>query len=145
MEPGGAVHSFGRSIEKHGLNYTNFYVDGDSKSHLSVKNVYDSVRKKVEKLECIGHVQKRICTALRKLKREKRELGGKGKLTEKTIEKIQNYFGIAIGNSVGNLESMKKSIIAKLFHSASSKEKDYHNYCPDGKNSRWILLRTPRN
>ena len=44
---------------------------GDSKSRLSVQNVYESVGRKVEKLECIGHVQKRMGTALRKFKREK--------------------------------------------------------------------------
>eukprot|EP00795_Rhopilema_esculentum_P001535 gene1535-15984_t len=135
MEPEGAVRMFSRSIEKHGLHYTKFYGDGDSKSYLSVKNVYESVGKRVEKLECIGHVQKRMGTALRKLKKEKRELGGKGKLTEKIIDKIQNYYGIAIRSNVGNLESMKKAILATLFHSASSKENNYHSYCPDGKDS----------
>ena len=74
MEPEGAVRMFSRSIEKHGLYYTKFYGDGDSKSYLSVKNVYESVGKKVEKLECIGHVQKRMGTPSRELKKEKGEL-----------------------------------------------------------------------
>ena len=36
MEPEGAVQMFGRSLEKHGLHYTWFYGDGDSKSSSSV-------------------------------------------------------------------------------------------------------------
>ena len=49
----------------------------------------------VEKKECVGYVQKRLGTALRKLKKEKKGLGGKGKLTDNMIDKLQNYYGIA--------------------------------------------------
>ena len=34
------------------------------------------------KKECVGHVQKRIGTALQKLKKENKGIGGKGKLTD---------------------------------------------------------------
>ena len=135
MEPEGAIRIFQRSFEKHGLHYTEYYGDGDSKSYSAVKNIYEGVGKGVEKLECIGHVQKRMGTALRKLKKEKKELGGKGKLTDKIIDKMQNYYGIAIRSNVGNLESMKKAILATLFHCASSKDNNYHNHCPPGKES----------
>ena len=57
------------------FNITSFM---DSKSFNAVKNVceeeYGVV---VEKKECVGHVQKRLGTALRKLKKEKKGLGGK--------------------------------------------------------------------
>ena len=36
----------------------------------------------VEKKECIGHVQNRVGTALRKLKHDNPGLGGKGKPTQ---------------------------------------------------------------
>ena len=34
---------FKRSIEKHNLRYVEYFVDGDSKSYVSVKNVYERV------------------------------------------------------------------------------------------------------
>ena len=48
------------------------------------------------KKECVGHVQKRVGTNLRNLKKEHKRIGGKGKLTNSAIDKLQNYYGIAI-------------------------------------------------
>ena len=90
MEPEGADRIFRRSVEKHNLRYAEFYGDGDSKSFTRVKGVYEDVRIEMEKKECIGHVQKRVGTALRKLKRENPGLGGKGKLTDSQIDNLQN-------------------------------------------------------
>ena len=67
-------------------------------------------------------------TALRKLKKRKKSLWGKGRLTERMIDKMQNYYGIAIRSNIGNIDKMKKAILAVLFHCASSKEKQYHNF-----------------
>ena len=89
----------------------------------SVKNIYKDDGLSVEKYECIGHVQKRMGAALRKLKKEKKELGGKGTLTSKTIDKFQNYYGMALRSNIGNLKSMKKAILATLFHCSSSEKK----------------------
>ena len=87
MEPEGAERIFQRSVELHNLRYTEFYGDGDSKSFSRVKGVYEDAGIEMEKKECIGHVQKRVWTALRKLKRENPGLGGKGKLTDSQIDK----------------------------------------------------------
>ena len=44
-------------------------------------------------------------------------LGGKGLLTDKIINKLQNYVGIAIGQCAGKtVFEMKKAIGAVLFH-----------------------------
>ena len=51
---------FERSVEENNLRYTDFY--GDSKSFSEVKNTYTGIE--VQKQECIGHVQKRVGTAL---------------------------------------------------------------------------------
>ena len=51
------------------------------------------------------------------------------------IDKIQNYYGIVIRSNVVNLKAMKNAILAALFHCASSKDSNYHNYCPSGKDS----------
>jgi len=67
----------------------------------------------------------------RKLRKEKK-LGGKGKLTDKMIDHLQNYYGVAVRSNKGDLEGMKLAILAGLFHCASPEGKEYHTYCPDG-------------
>ena len=124
---------FGRSIEKHVLRYTQFYGDGSSKSFDKVKNMYDGVV--VEKQECVGHIQKKVGNRLRKLIREVKGLGGTNRLTGEMIDKLQNYFGIAIRSNVGNLEGMMSAVAATLFHVASNEKKPWHVHCPVGKKS----------
>ena len=134
MEVKGAKRIFGRSIAKHKLRYTKLYGDGDSKSHDAVVNIYPG--KKVDKLQCVGHVQKRVGARLLKLKKNTKGLGGKGKLTKGIIDRLQNYYGIAIRRNVGNLKGMQKATRATLFHVASSEKNNYHfAYCPPGKDS----------
>ncbi|GFY31634.1 uncharacterized protein TNCV_4199451 [Trichonephila clavipes] len=110
MESVGAYRLFERSRETRKLEYVEFYGDGDSKSHLTVKDIYgiDSVRK----YECMGHIQKRVGSKLRILKTKEKGLGGKGKLSDSFIDKIQNYYGIAIRSNIGNLEEMQRAVIA---------------------------------
>jgi hypothetical protein len=134
MEPEGALRMFERSVEENNLRYTDFYGDGDSKSFSEVKNTYPGIE--VQKRECIGHVQKRVGTALRKLKKDNPGLGGKGKLTNAMIDKLQNYYGIALRSNVGDLGKMAKAIHASLFHCASSDANPYHTFhCPPGGDS----------
>ena len=61
----------------------------------------------IQKGECIRHIQKRIYSRLRRLKKvngktklsDDKPLGGVGSLTDKDINRLQNYFGIAIRNN----------------------------------------------
>ena len=133
MEVTGAKRIFSRSIESYKLRYTEFLGDGDCKSHSSIKNMYDGVE--VTKLECVGHIQKRVGSRLRQLKKAQTNLGGKGKLTYNIIDKLQNYYGIAVRSNIGDLEGMKKAISASLFHVASSAKENWHVHCPDGESS----------
>ena len=48
---------------------------------------------KVVKLECISHVQKRVGNRLRNLQKNVKGLGGRGRLTNNIIDKLQNYYG----------------------------------------------------
>jgi len=107
--------------------------DGDSKVFSSIENIYPDVT--VQKLECVGHIQKRVGNRARKLKKNVKGLGGRGKLTNSLIDRLQNYFGIAFRSNVNNLEGMKKGIHAVLFHVASSKSNNWHDYCPRGEDS----------
>lgn len=73
---------FTRSEELHGVKYGNYIGDGDSKTFLAVIKLDPySDELTVIKSECIGHVQKRMGTRLRSVRKEK-HLGGRGKLTE---------------------------------------------------------------
>ena len=55
-----------------------------------MKDVYNSDNNGVSvvKKECVGHVQKRMGTALRKFRKENKGMGGKGKLTDLMIDKL---------------------------------------------------------
>ena len=77
-------------------------------------------------------LQKRVGCHLRKLKKN---VKGLSELTGNIIDRLQNYFGIAIRTNVNNLEGMKKAVAAVLFHVASTNEKSWHTHCPDGANS----------
>lgn len=133
MEVVGSANIFQRSIEKHNLRYVKYLGDGDSKSFPAVQNTYEGIE--VEKLECIGHVQKRVGSRLRNLKKANKGLGGKGKLTDNMIDKLQNYYGIALRSNVVSVNAMKKAIYASLFHVASSAKENWHSHCPDGISS----------
>ena len=92
------------------------FSDGDSKTFPAIENVYMTCNypRKVLKRECVGHVQKRVGNRLRKLKKRVHGLGGKGKLTEAIIDRLQNYYGIAIRSNKGDIAGMKTAIYASL-------------------------------
>ncbi|GBO26455.1 hypothetical protein AVEN_114447-1, partial [Araneus ventricosus] len=71
MESVGAFRIFERSVMKRELQYTEYYGDGDSKAFLKVKDIYGEDT--VTKLECIGHVQKRVGSRLRKFKKKPKD------------------------------------------------------------------------
>ena len=133
MEKEGVKQIFSRSISDRKLRYTEYYGDGDSKGFASVKDTYHPIP--VIKRECIGHIQKRVGNNLRKLKKDVSGLGGADKLTDSMVDRLQNYYGIAIRSNVGDLQKMKKAIGAVLFHCASSKENEWHDNCPKGSDS----------
>ncbi|GFY25320.1 uncharacterized protein TNCV_2484401 [Trichonephila clavipes] len=64
METVGAYRKFERSENHRKLQYTDYYGDGNPKAYESVKNMY--APNTVNKLECIGHVQKMVGSHLRK-------------------------------------------------------------------------------
>lgn len=66
MESEGAPVLWGRSIDHHNLRYKWMVCDRDSKAFNSVEHVYGET--KVEKLDFVGHVQKRMDKHLLNLK-----------------------------------------------------------------------------
>ena len=101
MESSGAVDIFNRSIIKHNIIYKEYLGDGDTSSFNDVVRSEPYVKHSLTpiKLECVGHVQKRFGTRLRNLvksyKGTKTPVSGKGQLTDKCINSMQNYYGMA--------------------------------------------------
>ncbi|GFU29682.1 uncharacterized protein TNCV_2408941 [Trichonephila clavipes] len=92
----------------------------------------------VEKLECVGHVQKRMGTSLRNiLKMSKgiklsdgKNISGRGRLTHKEVDSIQHYYGLAIRKNLSSVEDMKRAIWAIYFHKLSTEDNPQHALCP---------------
>lgn len=101
---------WGRSEEKHKLRYVDFVGDGDENRETVVR-----------KVECAGHIQKRVGGRLR---RKKKDLKGKkladGKtigvrhncLTDNLIDTFQRYYGKALRQNKGDLPGMEKAVKA---------------------------------
>ncbi|GFV17908.1 uncharacterized protein TNCV_2770771 [Trichonephila clavipes] len=60
MECRGVLSIFQRSETSRKASYTQYLGDGDSKGFLTIKEAKVYGNTEVEKLECVGHVQKRI-------------------------------------------------------------------------------------
>ena len=154
MEVKGIMECFATSIEKYNLRYTEYLGDGDSKGYKEVceSDPYNGIP--ISKLECIGHIQKRVGRKLRNLredgafkelyedsddddddnngKKKKKKNNKKIRLTDKIINKLQNYYGIAVRATTGRtVEEMKKDIGAALYHCVQFDSEDQrHIFCP---------------
>ena len=139
MEPCGIKAIFDRSLSKRGLIYKGYLGDGDSKSFHTVATanppIYPSTQ--IEKLECCGHVQKKMYRKLTDLVvkhkgeeffeggKKYKGIGGVNRLTNYARKRIQGYFGSAIRKNVGDVEAMKKDIWANYHHRSGK-----HEFCP---------------
>ena len=151
MEPQGALEMFHSSLQ-YKIRFKSLIADGDCKTYslLREKQPYGSDHP-VEKMDCVGHVQKRMETALRNLKVQHRgqklsdgkTIGGAGRLTDRLINTLQNYYGDAIRRNKGDLEQMMKAVQASLLHLNSSNEHPRHHLCLEGENSwcKWQVAR----
>ncbi|GFS69408.1 uncharacterized protein TNCV_4012051 [Trichonephila clavipes] len=118
--------------------YTQYLGDGDSKGFLTIKEAKVYGDTEVEKLECVGHVQKRMGTRLRNiLKMSKgiklsdgKNISGRGRLTLKEVDSIQHYYGLAIRKNLSSVEDMKRAIWAIYFHKLSTEDNPQHALCP---------------
>lgn len=140
----GAVEIFSRSENPYKVRFTQYLGDGDSKGFSAVQEMQpygpDCV---LQKLECIGHIQKRMGTRLRKLKAEikklvlsdEKGLGGKNRLSKAVIDQIQNYYGLAIRRTTDSEEKMRNDVRALFYHKQSTDENPHHELCPKGENS----------
>ena len=132
-----------RSIDDYKVWYTSYIGEGDSSSFSSLSKVdpYEGVS--ISKKECVCHVQNRLGSRLRTLKKrmgktplkDGKPIGGTSRLTDKTMNKMQCYFGQTIRDNTDNVYLMKKGLWAILWH-CSEADKDApgtrHQFCPRG-------------
>ncbi|GFX65550.1 uncharacterized protein TNCV_5082861 [Trichonephila clavipes] len=138
----GMVRIFQRSLSHRSVRYTSYIGDLDYKtfSSITASNPYGEDIT-VSKIECVGHVQKRRGTRLRKVKQmssklsDGKSIGGKGRLTDRMIDLITTYYGNAIRQNKTCLSDMRKAVWAVYFHIRSSDEEPLHSFCPVGPNS----------
>lgn len=136
MEVDAILDMFKRSEDKYGVKYKYYIGDGDSKTFKTIldEKPYGEGFQVIKK-ECVGHIQKRMGTRLRNVKKNTKGLGGKGKLTDKVIGELSKYYGNAIRNNNENVEKMKKAIMATLYHKCSTDAYPQHQFCPEGADS----------
>ena len=106
------------SAETRKLRHTHYIGDGDSKAYLDIVKNDPYPGTVVEKLDCVGHIQKRVGNCLRNFRNtmknllaDGKTLKGRGCLTNKIINKLQNYNGHALRQSTGTaVYQLKKPV-----------------------------------
>ncbi|KAG8236553.1 hypothetical protein J437_LFUL016858 [Ladona fulva] len=135
MEVDAVKEMFLRSEEFHGVRYSTYVGDEDTKTFKALLDVEPYGEQfKIQKSECVGHVKKLMGTRLRNVKKTAK-IGSKGKLTDVLIKKLTNYYGLAIRRNCESVENMKKGILATYYHLSSTIENPRHHNCPPGADS----------
>ncbi|GFX99329.1 uncharacterized protein TNCV_1614551 [Trichonephila clavipes] len=143
MEIQGASKIFQRSLSLRNARYITYLGDGDNKAFDAVKKKIYGNEYPIEKLECIGHVMKRMGTRLRRLKAQLKGqilsdgkcLSGKNRLTEHEIDNLQSYYVSAIRRNHSSVQNMRQVIWAIFLHKLSTDEYPQHGFCPIGEDS----------
>ncbi|GFU73356.1 uncharacterized protein TNCV_4731731 [Trichonephila clavipes] len=144
MEVDRMLRIFNRSEKLHNLKYSNYIGNGDTKTFnaLSKHKPYGDDHL-IQKIECVGHVQKRMGTRLRKLKlvyskkklSDGKTIGGKGRLTDSLIDKLAHYYDNAIRCNSTSVKQMRKAIWAVWGLSCSTDDEPMHWFCPTNPNT----------
>jgi len=96
------------------VKYAYYIGDGDSKTSKGITDTKPYENFTVLKKECTEHVQKRMGTCLRNMKKKIKGLDGKGKLTGKLIDELSIYYRLAIRKNCSSVEKMRDSIGLKI-------------------------------
>ena len=120
--------------------------DDDSNSFGTVKEELENKyvdKYRIEKKDCIGHVIKRMDSALLTFKNKCKgtilpngeTVGGGGRLTDKIIDRLETYDGCAVRKNKGNEEKIIKVIWALYYHMILGPSYEsliaQHAFCPD--------------
>ena len=98
------------------------------------------------------HSQKGVGNSLHNLRNtmktplvDGKTLRGRGILTDKTIDKLKNYYGLALQQGTGKtVYQLKKAVGAVLFHCSETSDLDtQHQMCPSTKDG-WCKYQTDK-
>ena len=96
----------------------------------------------LEKVDCVGHVQKRMGSALRSYKNGRRGtklsdgkgVVGTGRRTDAVVDRMQTHYGYAIRKNKGNITEIINAIWAIFYHMLAGPPdetvEEQHKYCP---------------
>ncbi|GFW10819.1 uncharacterized protein TNCV_4919381 [Trichonephila clavipes] len=140
MEVDGMKEIFQRSVPQRNAKYIKYIGDGDTKTFPELQRTAPD---SIEKVECVGHVQKRMGARQRKLKTSNRNkklsegksISGKNRLTDKFIDTITTYYGNAIRQNNSSVSDMRQAIWANYCNYRSTDEEPMHHFCPIGDTS----------
>ena len=101
--------------------------------------------------DCIGHIQIRIGSNVRKYKKTIKNkmlprgptVGGYERVTDAVIDSIQNYYCLAIRNNLNNVTALENAISAIYFHISKRESEDLrvqHRLCPKYTTQRVMTL-----
>ena len=62
---------------------------------------------------------------------DSKKISGTDRHTKKVIDKLQNYYGMAIRSNVGDLCGMMMAVQATLHHMTSTDDWPVHHMCPE--------------
>ena len=102
---------FEKSATELKLCYITYIGDGESKAYQTVVAANPYPGKNIMKGEWVDHVQKKVSGRLRKfveahgseMLADGKKLGGVGRRHAKSINKLQNYYGVAIRQNTNSL------------------------------------------
>ncbi|GFT38550.1 uncharacterized protein TNCV_2748271 [Trichonephila clavipes] len=125
MEVDGMKEVFQRSVPQQNAKYIKYIRDGVTKTFPELQR---TVPYSIEKVECVGHIQKHMGARLRKLKTINRgkklsdgkSISGKNCLTDKLIDTITTYYGNAIRQNNSSISDMRQTIWAIYCHYRST-------------------------
>ncbi|GFX93281.1 uncharacterized protein TNCV_4761601 [Trichonephila clavipes] len=70
-------------------------------------------------------------------------IGRKGRLTDAIISKLATFYGNAIRANSHNVNEMRQGVWAVWAHTSSTDDEPKHWFCPKGKNSWCLAMKTP--
>ena len=135
-------------MNKKSPEYEKWLKSASYKKYIDDHSREKDICRRVDKLDCIGHVQKRMGKNLIALQSKQKLEDGKpvggrsGRLTRPVIDKIQKYYGNAIRSTVDRnattkeqkdkaIEKMQTAIKAVLYHSIKlDNQEERHKFCP---------------
>lgn len=142
MEVVGVRHIFKRLQLNYGIRYEHYIGDGNCKGFETAcaEKLYGADFE-IKKMECVGHVHKRMGTRLKNYKQKNakqileddKTIRGRGRLTDATINTLLLYYGMAQEgrrNAQKGVAAMKDAIWAEFSHIGSTDEAPRHALCP---------------